>query len=182
MWPTGPLELPTGVGLRCGWVPHAKLHPKEKVHPPAIRQQTGLLDASLLSTGHPAPRSRLTCCTPSILASQFPARNIGSRESLAFKSDCHFENTHIFIFSIHWKKNVHVQNAYGCALRTTSPYMAPFCISIVIIKSHNFQTPFYQISDDFLISARFTPSRALACLLNHVRIWLEPRQPSLHPR
>ena len=56
-----------------------------------------------------------------------------------------------------------------------------FAFSIVIIKSHNFQKNFYQIFDDFLISARFIPSRALACLLDHVRIWLEPRQPSLHP-
>ena len=88
--------------------------------------------------------------------------------------------TFIF-FSIHWKKNVHVQNAYGSAPRTTSLYMAPFCISIVIIKSHNFQTPFYQILDDFLILARFVPSRALSCLLDHARIWLEPRQASLHP-
>ena len=59
--------------------------------------------------------------------------------------------------------------------------MAPFCISIVIIKSHNFQTPFYQIFDDFLILARLIPSGALACSPDHARIWLRPRQPSLHP-
>ena len=59
--------------------------------------------------------------------------------------------------------------------------MAPFCISIVIIKSHNFQNSFYRIFDVFLISARFIPSRALACCPDHSRIWLQPRQPSLHP-
>ena len=106
---------------------------------------------------------------------------MGSYEPLASKSDSNPEKTHIYIFSIHWKKNVHVQNAYGSAPRTTSLYMAPFCISIVIIKSHNFQTPFYQILDDFLILARFVPSRALSCLLDHARIWPEPRQASLHP-
>ena len=106
---------------------------------------------------------------------------MGSYEPLASKSDSNLEKTHIYIFSIHWKKNVHVQNAYGSALRTISLYMAPFCISIVIIKSNNFQTFFYQIFDDFLILARFVPSRALSCLLDHARIWLEPRQASLHP-
>ena len=78
-------------------------------------------------------------------------------------------------------KNVHVQNAYGGALRTTSLYMAPFCISIVMIKSHNFQTAFYQIFDDFLVLARLIVSGALACSPDHARIWLRPRDSFLDP-
>ena len=42
--------------------------------------------------------SLLFCPPP---ASHFLARITGPRESLASQSDCHFEKTHIFIFSIH---------------------------------------------------------------------------------
>ena len=61
------------------------------------------------------------------------------------------------------------------------PTWLKLCISIVIIKSHNFQNPFYEIFDDFLILARLIPSGALACSLDHARTWLRLREPFLHP-